>query len=244
MPREITTTGVRVNKWLRLLHAALFSLNCSLITEAVVLAWRPDYLLRFSVIIFTNRYGRWLRMPGVTETQEFAEYLLWLTMAAAIFVVLGLFAELWLTHILLSTVAGLIAIAFLPFAAFCLGSSPDQFLSVRAVHSLPFEVLLVLLLAFAYMRRRWTILGPYLFSCVLALHFAIWVWASWPEFRPGPGVFWVNGAGWFWHFRQASPLLGPLLGFCSSLVWAVYVRWNRGRLVRSEPSSAIRVSVP
>ena len=224
IPGKMTTSGVKVNKWLRLVHEALFSLNTAGYIEATVLTWWPDSRLHLFRFIFANRYGRWLVPPGATETAELAEVLLWLALAAGIFITLGLFADSSLTHLLLDTVAGLIAIAGLPFAALCLESSPYRYLSATAVHSLPFEVVLVLLLGFGYMRRRWAVLEPFLFSCVLALHFAIWVWASWPEYNPDPGVFLNNGAGWFWHFLQVLPVLGPSLGFCASVAWGLYVR--------------------
>jgi len=217
----MNTSGFKPNICLRLLNEALFSLNSSALIVGAVLEWDLDLLLRWSVLIFNNRYGRWLLVGGATEDQEMGGFLLWLFLGAALFVAMGLLSGFSVPEFLLRTVAGPMAIAGLHLS--CL-YPPKSYISETAILWVPLEVFVVLVLAFRLLRWRRSAPGFLLFLLLLVLHFGILVWATGHTFLPEPGVFMRNSAGWFWHFWQAEPVLGPLLGFCSALVWGVYVR--------------------
>ena len=238
----MTTCGFKPNIFLRLLNEALFSLNLSALIVGAVLAWRLDLLLRWSVLIFNNRCGGWLRVGGPTENQEMGGILMWLFLAAALFVAIGLLSGFSLTEFLLRTVAGPIAMAGLHLS--CLYPF-KSYKSATAALWVPLEVLVVLVLAFRLLRWRPSGLGFLLFLLLLVVHFGILVWATGHTFLPEPGVFLKNSAGWFWHFYQAEPILGPSLGFCSSLVWGLYVRQspeNCRLAVQQVPGTAKRVA--
>jgi hypothetical protein len=214
----MNTSGFKPSRGLGLLNEAFFSLNLSGLVLGIVLTRRSELLMRWDLLVFNNRYGRWLRVGGPTENAEFGGILAWLVLAAAMFIATGLLSRLSLAERLLRTAAGPIAIAGLHLS--CL--YPFRcYTSPTAVLWVPPEVLVVVVLAFRLLRWRRTRLRLLFFLPVLAVHFGILVWATGPQFTPGPGVFLKDSAGWFWHFYQAAPVLGPLLSFLSALVWGL-----------------------
>lgn len=157
--------------------------------------------------------------------------LLWLS-AALIFLILRVFARLPITRLALRSFAGLVAIAGFPLAA----------MYVRSNRILSPEVALLLggmgLVLFLWANRKWPASTP-LNVFLLFLYFAVWA-------TPLAGGTSLKGAAWIllwpgWdrlalRIWQYGWLIYPILGFCSTLLWAAFFRRTENTGQRAQAS--------
>ena len=143
-------------------------------------------------------------------------FLLVWALAAAIFLCLRISARFSFTRVALRTLAGLIAIAGYPVASLYYGTGRMLFLDV--------ELILAGSLIVLWAYRKWLVSKP-LSVFLLVLHFALWA-----LFGKFPGVLCclMLWPGWIWNWSANSGdkvrLIYPLLGFCTTLLWAAYFR--------------------
>jgi hypothetical protein len=222
-------------QYMRWLHEFL----CSVSVAWLVL--RREFVMERSSLLGTlvnyppYRYLREYLYPDISRDHFYgrlADFIgLSLLCGLVIFFFLRLLSPFRLTKAFLHTIAGAIVIAGFPLM--CLRDYGFLSFSARAARwPLLVEVLLVLACAAFYLYRRWPVPAP-VSILLLALHVALWSWAT------------ESYVGWTWlagMFRLANVPFGrwaiwwndalllifivfyPILGFCSSLAWGIYVR--------------------
>jgi hypothetical protein len=210
-------------------HELLFSINLALLIMVLHEGSMGGHSWSWRLLHFYDSY----RHPDVDfryafdrESQAYAmAFLLQWLLAAATFLSLRLLARFSLTKVVLRTFAGLVALAAYPLMCLCFGDGRILFLEVELA------IAIVCLVLFAY--QKWPVSAP-LNAFLLVLHFAIWTWfPGFPEFACcflfWPARTWVHG--------NELRLVYPLLGFCSTLLWAAYFRQSRARDKTRDPSS-------
>jgi len=218
-------------KRLRLIYELLFSIYLPFL---IVSAHEGEAGGRWAIrlIHWGVLHGYLHQNVGMEDNRIFfADFLLvWLS-AILIFLLLRLFARFSITHVVLRSLAGLVAVAGFPLASMYVRSG--RMLSPEAALLLAGVCLVLFLWAY----RKWRV--PMLLNIfLLLLYFAVWATpltggtslegASWILIWPGLWR-WVSG---FWKYGW---LIYPLLGFCSTLFWAAYFRQSEAGEQPSAP---------
>lgn len=196
----------------RLLHEIVFAIYFPLLivwTNAQTA--RIPWVVRLQLLIAS--YHR-LHSPLDPELR-LAIGLLWGLLAAIIFLCLRTLSRLSFTDFFLRTFAGMAAVAGFPLA---------YLYSYGYSAWVAPEVVAVVACAFLYLYRRWPLSAPWSIS-LLVVHFGLWTLVAWDSASRGPGLYllWPGSDYWIWT-RMHPDLIYPLLGLCSTLLWAAYVR--------------------
>lgn len=205
--------------YLRWLHELLFSIYLPFVVVSAHEGLGQRWAVRF--LFFLVSHGHVHASTGIEDYRvDIIDFwFVWLS-AALMFVLLRLFARFPLTIIVLRSVPAFVAVAGFPLAS----------KYVRSGHMLSPDIGLlsagVCLVLFLWAYRKWQIPMP-LNIALLSLYFAVWAipvvggsslrHASLILFWPS----WSRSAHGIWEYGWLSY---PLLGFCSTLLWAAYFK--------------------
>lgn len=202
------------------LQEALFSLNL-----AWILVWYERTLSKrqSSLAHFLYTHIRFI------EPQTVVEQVCWsVIVGVSIFLLLWLFSQLWTTEALVRILGGAVSIAGFPLLVVTV---PLLFFHPLTIETYApifiFETLVVLLCGGLYHFRKWPV--PESLSLVLLfLHFGLWAWVSgcWVSPMQEVRVYGIGSLG-FW-ISIAFYLGFPVLGFLSTLGWALNERSASG----------------
>ena len=218
--------GAKSTKYIRVLHELL----CAVFSAILIVTVHEGSGFRWVTrlwLYYASHYRPELLIPmdEVYRLYVIAFALVW-GLATEVFICLRMLARFSFTRNLLRTLGGAIAVAGYPLASLYYGEGRILFLEVELA------ILAVCVVLWAY--RRWPVSWPFSIF-LLVVHFTLWA-----RFSGFPGVlcclmFWP---GWIWNWSPNSNeklrLLYPILGFCSTLVWARYFRTS----AYSKPISA------
>jgi hypothetical protein len=144
-------------------------------------------------------------IPTVLRNDPYSQYFAALVLASAVicFLFFRIAARLSAATAVLRISAGVVAVAGLP-------------LSLRLIQPFPVilfvEIIAASVCVLMYVFGKWNV--PYLISILLlGLHFAFWSWGALHQM-------------FFWP-------LYPVIGFCSALVWALYLKQSAQRPVEN-----------
>lgn len=180
------------------------------------------------LLLLANRIARAHYPPSANPTDIDYEFqlafdLLWCIAAAATFILLRLLARFSLTGIALRRFAGLAAVAWFPLYWLCFPRMVTglPYLSNVTILLFGVEVLAIVVCAHFYPRPKWPF-SQRVSLLLLVLHFGLWLCPFLPE-RWGFDLFSI---GWYhvWIRWRELGLLYLLLGFCSTLSWALYLK--------------------
>jgi hypothetical protein len=198
--RQLRTEKPQVARgdYLRWLNASLFSLNLALLVIPVVSVRMKYPVLMIGQRIFSFVSSHWpFPIPWVVRIAEpngLGFAALVLCSAGLFFVIFLMTARLQLVANFLRLVPGIVAVAGLPVV-------------IKLLQGIPFalyvEVVAAAVCVLLYLYGRWRL--PSLVSILmLGLHFAFWFWGT-------------ARVIWYWPVY-------PLIGFCSAVVWGIYVK--------------------
>lgn len=195
---------------LRWLNELLFSLNAALLIIPVAsVRMRHPILMIIGRSLFNFAYIHWpFAVPWVVrDTDPSRKYFAALVPASAalLFLLFRITARLSLTRAFLRTAPGVVALAGLPVALRLLEPFPL---------ALFIEVVAAALCALLYLYGKWKLPSP-ISIFLLVLHFGFWSWGA---------LHWLG----LW-------MTYPLLGFCSALIWGLYVR----RVAEARPAVGV-----
>jgi hypothetical protein len=203
------------------IQEALFSLNL-----AWILVWHERWRSKrqSSLTHYLYTHIRFI------EPQTVIEQVCWsVIIGVSIFLLLWLFSQFWTTEALMSTLGGGVSIAGFPLFVV---TFPLMFfhLSIRAYDPIfVFETIVALVCGGLYHLRKWPVPEGVGFVLVI-LHFGLWAWVSGCWVSPLQEVR-VYGIGSLGIWISTAFYLGfPVLGFLSTLSWAVYDRSAKGWL--------------
>ena len=202
------------------IQEVLFSLNL-----AWILVWyeRTRYKGESSVARYLYTYIRFI------EPETVVEQVCWsVIVGLSIFLLLWLLSQLCTTETLMRTFGGVVPIAGFPLLVVTMPSLFFRPVTIEThAPKFVFETLVILLCAGLYHLRKWPI--PDGISLVsLFLHFGLWAWVSgcWVSPMQEVRVYGIGGLG-IW-ISTAFYLGFPVLGFLSTLGWAVNERFATG----------------
>ena len=198
---------------------ALFSLNLSWI-----LVWheRVRSQRQSSLAHYLYTHVRFI------EPQTVVEQVCWsIIVGVSISILLWLLSKFWTPEAPMRTLGGAVAIAGFPLLVV---TFPFAFfhLSIKAYAPIfVCETLVVLLCGGLYHLRKWPVPAG-LSLVLLLLHFGLWAWVSgcWVSPIQEVRVYGIRGLG-IW-ISTAFYLGFPVLGFLSTLSWALYDRSATG----------------
>lgn len=189
-------------KYVLWLDELLFSLNLALLVIPVL-----SVRLKFQVLTLGHSLRHFVfahlgfSLPVLVrdaEPNRMDFAALTLTSAAALFLLLRLTARLSLTGALIRAVPGVVAVIGLPLALNSLQ---------RLAPIVLLEAIAATMCVLLYLVGKWRV--PSLVNVfLLALHFAIWTWGA-------------RQLLFFWFAY-------PLVGFCSAVAWAIYLKQRAG----------------
>jgi hypothetical protein len=209
------------------IQEALFSLNL-----AWILVWheRVRSKRQSSLAHYLYTHIRFI------EPQTVVEQVCWsLIVGVSIFLLLWLLSKLWTTETLMRTLGGAVSIAGFPLLVVTMPFVLLHRLIIEAYAPIfVFETFLVLLCGGLYHLRKWPV--PESLSLVLLfLHFGLWAWVSGYWVSPMWEVR-VYGIGSLGIWISTAFYIGfPVLGFLSTLSWALYDRSVPGRFGEKSP---------
>lgn len=211
------------NAWLLRIHVALFSLNL-----AWILVWHERVEAKQESSLAHYLYTR-IRL---IEPQTVVEQVCWsIIVGSSIFLLLWLLTQFAITQRLIRTLGGAVCIAGFPLLVV---TYPFDFfhLSIQPyAPMLVFETVVVVLCGLLYSLRKWPV--PNAVSLLLLfLHFVLWAWFSGCWVNPTWELrnYAVYGGIWglgIW-ISTAFYLGFPVLGFLSTMSWALYDRSATG----------------
>jgi hypothetical protein len=201
------------------IQEALFSLNL-----AWILVWheRTRSKLQSSLAHYLYTHMRFI------EPQTVVEQVCWsIIVGVSIFILLWLLSKFWTTEALMRTLGGAVSIAGFPLLVV---TFPFAFFHLSIEAYAPIfvcETLVVLLCGGLYHLRKWPV-PEGLSLALLFLHFGLWAWASGCWVNPMWEVrdYGIGGLG-IW-ISTAFYLGFPVLGFLSTLSWALNERSATG----------------
>jgi hypothetical protein len=197
------------------IQEALFSLNL-----AWILVWheRVRSKRQSSLAHYLYTHIRFI------EPQTVVEQVCWsVIVGVSIFILLWLLSKFWTTESLMRALGGAVSIAGFPLLVVAF---PFAFFHLCIQAYAPIfvcETLAVLLCGGLYYLRKWPV--PEGLSLVLLFsHFGLWAWVSgcWVSPMQEVRVYGIGGLG-IW-ISTAFYLGFPVLGFLSTLSWALYDR--------------------
>src|SRR5258708_17689072 len=199
---------------LRCAHEFLFSLNIALLAELQG-NQKPNKLFSFLDSIefrIQTRINAYLNLHPHSHVGGYtAFFALSLALALCIFFLLRISLRNFLVKEFLRSVAGFISLLALPISWFyvtqVLGPVPFSLNLPRPW--LISELMLIIGCAVLYLLAKWP-LPKWSGVLLLALHFGFWGWLA-----LGP---------YFWRYPFWAVF--PMAGFCSSLAWGYYVRYQ------------------
>ena len=198
--RQLRTEKPQVARgdYLRWLNASLFSLNLALLAIPVVSVRMKYPVLMIGQRIFFFVSAHWpFPIPSVVRIADpngLGFAALVLSSAGLLFVLFLMTSRLQLVANFPRVVPGIVAVAGLPVVIKLLQGIPPA----PCVEAVAAAVCVML-----YLYGRWRL--PSLINILmLGLHFAFWFWGTAREF-------------WYWPVY-------PLIGFCSAVVWGLYVK--------------------
>jgi hypothetical protein len=202
------------------IQEALFSLNL-----AWILVWheRTRTKLHSSLANYLYTHIRFIEPPTVIEQVCWS-----IIVGVSILLLLWLFSQFRITQVLMRTIGGAVSIAGFPLFAV---TFPFLFFHPSVVEEYAplfvFETLLALLCGTLYYLRRWPLPKAFSLGLVL-LHFILWAWLSGCWVNPMWEIrdYGIGGLG-IW-ISTAFYLGFPLLGFLSTLGWALNARSATG----------------
>jgi len=196
------------------LHELLFSVYLSFLVVSAHEGGGQDWATRLVLFFVSHGYAQATRAMEDYRVDLADFSLVWLS-AILIFLLLRLFPRFPFKRIVLNSFAGLVALAGFPLAS----------LYQRNGNMISLEVGLVIVgscfILWAYRKRP--VSSPVAIA-LLILYFVLWSsigggyhivgswFALWPAWRRS------------WPYLEHLWLVYPLLGFCSTLLWAAYFR--------------------
>jgi hypothetical protein len=204
----ILTNELRV----RLFHEFIFSLYSSLL-----FLWLNAQVAKIPLVVtFQHLIAPGRSLHSFLDTSlQLAIGLLWVSSTAVIFGLLQLLRRSSSLQFVFRTVAGIVAI----------GGFALAYLYAR--WSLPWALdLLLVVLAVAcvllYLVGGWPLSAPWSLM-LLSLYFAFWTLRAWTNGGPGWLLLWP---GWNTNpvTREHPNIIYPVLGYCSTIIWAFYVK--------------------
>ncbi len=205
----------RETSYPRYVHEFLFSLNIALVAKLEG-NQKPNKLfslLDSHEVTMQLKINAYLHLhPHHQVGANSAFFAIALSLALCIFLVLRISSSTYLSRQFLRTVAGFLSLLALPaswlYVAHLLGSF--SLLPNPPYALLLLELLSVTVCAALYLYSKWP-LPAWGTIALLLLHYSFWNWL-------------VSGGPLFW--RDPFRLIFPMAGFCSSLAWGYYVRYQ------------------
>lgn len=206
--------------WLLRVQEALFSLNL-----AWILVWhqRTRWKRESSLAHYLYTHIRFI------EPQTVVEQVCWsVILGGSIFLLLWLSSQFRATQVLMRTLGGAISIVGFPVLVV---TFPLLFFYPSRIEAYTpifiFETLVALLSGVLYCLRKWPV-PELLVVGLLLLHFGLWAWLSgcWVSPIQEVHIYGIRGLG-IW-ISTAFYLGFPVLGFLSTLSWALRDRSATG----------------
>lgn len=214
----------QIGRRVRLLHEITFSVYFSLLiiwanAQSVKIPWVLKLASTPGYVPDSFLDPKLLRVIAV----------LWAVSAVVIFLCLRVLSRFSFATLFLRPFIGIVAVGGFPlgylYSRWDIRWLGDLLLVVVAV-----TCALLYLYGKWPLSRRWSIL-------LICLHFGLWSLRALGTSGPGLLVLWP-GYKWIPVIRFHPDLIYPLLGFCSTLLWAAHVRQSEAREESRSPAMA------
>jgi hypothetical protein len=203
--------------YLRWIHELLFSIYFSVVVVSAEETRSLSWATTLRLFDYSHRYPGVARPIDDPRGERFIMFVLVWFIAGAVFLSLRLLARHPFTRVILNPFAGFVALAGLP-CAFLYSGYGNRTILIE-------EIAISGIAVFLYTFRKWQL--PAWFGIgLLVIYFGISTWFAWNSWNTFPLGFYILWPSWDWILFAwvQTRAIYPLVGFCSAVIWAMYVR--------------------